>query len=326
MISDAEYAQLKREYRRTQNLALLLPVITDVVDRATRPGRIPPALAEGRSWNADSRADAAQAWIEERLLRRRDVMAAFDFASTPGPFYSSLERSFRHFLMNAAPSTEAQNLVERASALMRQRDEFDEWPLAGRSWWGLASWREAWGDTPETWNGNDDQIVAHAWACGEFVITRYGPRVGRASPILERDELSRFLLALLTRTEAVLDNARLRTVFERRFAAGTATRTVELLDDSAAANSDTSAGLEEADIEACALMALEEITPRQAEVVLRKYQDETLDQIAAELGIARGTVDNELVRVGAVAKQLAGELSAERVLEKLFDLLSKEMT
>jgi DNA-binding CsgD family transcriptional regulator len=227
--------------------------------------------------------------------------------------------------MNAAPSTEAQNLVERASALMRELVQFGEWEFTGRSWWGLACWRAEWGDAPKTWNENDEQLVAEAWGCGEFVLTRYGPRVGRASPILDRDELSRFLEALFSRTGALLENTHLRVVFQRRFAAGTAVRTVELIDDLAVANSDPSAGLQESEIEACALAALEEITPRQAEIVRRK-RTETLDQIALELGIARGTVDNELTRVGVIVKRLAGELSAAKVLEKLLDLLSINMT
>jgi DNA-binding CsgD family transcriptional regulator len=325
VISDSEYARLKRDYRRTESLVPLLGVIGEVVARATRPGRLPGAFAEGGAWTADSRAEAAQRWIEERLLKRKDVMAAFDFASKPGPFYASLERSFRHYLMNAMPSTESQNLVERAAALMREVELFDEW-LIGHSWWGLADWRNRWGDKPETWNRSEEELLADAWATGDFVITYYGPRVGRASPILERRELQRFLEALFLRTNAVLENAHLRMVFERRFAAGTAVRTAELFDDVAVAADDSLAGLEEADIAACAVAALEEITPRQAEVLRRKQRGETLDQIAAELGVARGTVDNELTRVGVLAKRLAGELSAELVLEKLLDMLSKDLT
>ena len=322
MISDAEYAKLKRQFRLTQDWELLADVIHDVVERATRPGRIPAALAEGGAWNADSRADAAQAWITERLLPRRDVMSAFDFASRPGPFYGSLERSFRHFLLNAERSTETQNLVSRASALMRSADEFDEWRFGGRSWWGLAEWRQTEGTQPSTWNGSDEQLVGRAWACGEFVITRYGSKVGRASPILERPELARFLAAFFTRTETLLEAAHLRTVFERRFAAGTTVANAPLEDDLAVAADESTAALEEAEVKACAVAVLEEITPRQAEVVRRKYLGETLEQIASALGVARGTVDNELGRVGLTAKQLAGDADAEYVLEKLFDMLS----
>jgi RNA polymerase sigma factor (sigma-70 family) len=322
VISDADYARLKREYRRTQDFRLVLSVIGEIVDRATRPGRLPGAFAEGGVWNAQSRAYAAQGWIEERLLRRGDIMAAFDFASKPGPFYSSLERSFRHFLINAAPSTETQNLLERAVSLMRELEPFAEWSLSGRSWWGLVQWRERWADQPETWNRSDDELVAEAWAAGDFVITRYGPRVGRASPILERGELRRFLEALFARTEAALDNTHLRTVFERRFAAGTAPTTVELFDDAAASEDDPLAEFEASEIEASAVAALEEMTPRQVEVLRRKQRGETLDQIAAALGVARGTVDNELARVGVLARRLVGEFAAERVLEKLLEKLS----
>jgi DNA-binding CsgD family transcriptional regulator len=323
MISDAEYARLKRDYRRTQDLSLVFGVLGEIVDRATRPGRMPAAFAEGGVWNMNSRANAAQGWIEERLLRRGDVMAAFDFASKPGPFYSSLERSFRHFLMNAVQSTESQNLLTRAISLMREGEVFDEWKFSGQPWWGLASWRERWGAQPPVWNRSDDELLAEAWATGDFAIIRYGPRIGRASPILERGELRRFLEALFARTEAALDSPRLRTTFERRFAAGSALVTVELFDEAATAEDDPLSALEESEIEACAFAALEEMTARQAEVLLRKQQGETLDQIATALAVARGTVDNELTRIGVLIRRLAGELASERVLEKLVDMLSK---
>ncbi len=320
MISDSQYATLKKQYRLTQKIEPLVDVILEVVDRATRPGRLPGALAEGRAWNADSRANAAQGWIEARLLRRRDLMSAFDFASRPGPFYSSLERSFRHYLMNAEPTTEVQNLVGRANDLMRSSADFDQWPFGGRSWWGLAQWRTG-DEDPPTWNSSPDDLVAAAWGCGEFTILRYGPTVGRASPILERSELERFLRALFEATGSLLENAHLRTVFERRFGAGSAVGSVEFVDADAPVV-EAERTLEDQEIEACAATLLEEITARQAEVLRRKRAEQTLDEIAAALGVARGTVDNELGRVGEAAKRLAGDMDAERVLESLFDILS----
>ena len=133
MIRDAEDAKLKREYRKTRISPCWSKSSAKWLVVRLAPSD-PSRFRRKRELKAESRADAAQGWIEERLLRRSDVMAAFDFASKPGPFYSSLERSFRHFLMNAAPSTEAQNLVERASALMRELVQFDEWEFTGRSW------------------------------------------------------------------------------------------------------------------------------------------------------------------------------------------------
>jgi hypothetical protein len=327
MMSDAEYAKLKREYRSTQDFTLVMPVIELVVKRSTRPGRIPGALSPTGSWNPDSRAEAAQAWIEARLLRRPDLAAAFDFATKPGPFLSSLERSFRHFLMNAEPATEVQNLVEKAGEIMREGEGvFTHWPLSGGSWWGLRLWRDRWGDSPDVWSKGDDRLVSLAWACGSFVITRYGPKVSRTSPVLERDELRRFLQKLLELADRAVDNNQLRSVFERRFSAGTGFKTSELFDDAAIDGSTVDAALEEQEVEACAELLLEEISAQQAEVVRRKHAGEILDQIAEEIGLSRGTVDNELVRVGEAARRLAGGYSESRVLEKLFDLLSKQET
>jgi hypothetical protein len=251
-------------------------------------------------------------------------MAAFDFATKPGQFYSSLERSFRHFLMNAEEPTEVQNLVEKASEVMRaDRDRFTEWELTGQAWWGLGEWRERWPDRPEVWGSGDDRLVSLAWACGSFVITRYRAGVNRTDPVLEREELARFLEAFFGRVELALDNNRLRVVFERRFGASRGFKPAELFDDAAVDTSRVDASLEDEEIEAYAAFVLEEISPRQTEVLYRKYNGETLHQIAADLAISHGTVDNELKRIGEVVERLAGGYEKERVLEKVFDLLSK---
>ena len=74
-------------------------------------------------------------------------------------------------------------------------------------------------------------------------------------------------------------------------------------------------------LRAVALAVLEELTERQVEVVLRKLEH-SLDQIAADLGISRGTVDNELRRAGETIERHAADFSREEILEKLLDVLS----
>ena len=54
----------------------------------------------------------------------------------------------------------------------------------------------------------------------------------------------------------------------------------------------------------------------------RKHNGETLDEIAAALDVARGTVDNELKRVGVLIERFSEDSTREEILEILLGALS----
>src|SRR5262249_25400972 len=236
-------------------------------------------------------------------------------ASAPLPFFRSLERNFRHYLENERERGEIDNLVSRAGALLRDDDRFHDWipqAQASDSWWGLAEW-----DDPAPYQRSEDDLVSSAWAVGEVVIFRYSHTVGRASPILATDELGRFLVELFGRVGALLTLRLLAVVFRRRFDLAEP-RTVE-----GAEAVEAVARPEEPDEHVtldAALGVVAELTPRQAEVLLRKQAGDSLDAIAEVLGIARGTVDNELVRAGTIIDRHAADVTTrEAILENVLD-------
>jgi DNA-binding CsgD family transcriptional regulator len=320
MIDQQTYVALRERYRASGEISedlyrLLLRLVRGLAFR----GGLPPAYSPTGRWNAEGAEEAAHGWILRRLLQTNGLLAAFDHASAPRPFVRSLERSFRHYLQNERERGEIDNLLSRAGALLRDDDRFREWIPQTRpsdSWWGLARWPDA-----NPYQGSEDALLREAWAVGEVRLFRYSHRVERASPVLATDELGRFLESLFARVEALMTLRLLVVVFRRRFdldePMNIEVPEVEIEGRSAGGEED-----EEAEA-AAALAVAAELTPRQAEVLVRKADGASLEAIGEALGISRGTVDNELKRAGGSIDRHRGEFATrEAVLEKLLDALS----
>jgi hypothetical protein len=319
VIDQTTYFRLRREYRESGRIsdelyALLLPLVRGLVFR----GGLPPAWSPTGKWDGEAAEEAAHGWIVRRLLQTNALLAAFDHASAPRPFFRSLERNFRHYLENERERGEIDNLVSRAGALLRDDDRFREWipqALPSDAWWGLTEC-----DDCAPYQGREDDLVSAAWAVGEIVIFRYSHSVERASPILATDELGRFLVGLFGRVEALLTLRLLAVVFRWRFDLDEP-RQVEVAEAVEAIAAPEQPD-ERVTLDA-ALGVVAELTTRQAEVLVRKYSGESLDTIADALGVARGTVDNELVRSGTIIDRHAADATTrEAILEKVLDALS----
>lgn len=320
MIDTPTYLRMRERYRATaviedQLYALLLWLVRGLVFR----GGLPPAWSPTGKWDPDGAEEAAHGWIVRRLLQTNALLAAFDHASAPRPFFRSLERNFRHYLENERERGEIDNLVSRAGALLRDDDRFHDFipqTLPSDFWWGLADW-----DDPVPYQGSEDDLVSAAWAVGEVAIFRYSHSVERASPILATDDLGRFLVELFGRVQTLLTLRLLAVVFRRRFDLGEP-RHVEV----GAEAVEYAVAPDEHDgqvILDAALGVVAELSPRQVDVLLRKLAGDSLDAIGSALDISRGTVDNELVRAGAIIDRHAADVTTrEAILEKVLDALS----
>ncbi len=320
MIDQRTYLELRERYRASGEIGaelyrLLLRLVRGLVFR----GELPPAYSPTGRWDAEGAQEAAHGWMVRRLLQTNGLLAAFDHASAPRPFFRSLERSFRHYLENERERGEIDNLVSRAGALLRDDERFRESIPQARpsdSWWGLARWTDA-----NPYQGSEDALLRDAWAVGDVHLFRYSHRVERASPVLATDELGRFLEALFERVRALLTLRLLAGVFRRRFGLEEPT-TIEIGEEEIDRLPASEEG-DDSEAAAAALAVAAELTPRQAEILVRKADGASLDAIGEALGISRGTVDNELKRAGASIDRHRGEFATrEAVLEKLLDALS----
>jgi RNA polymerase sigma factor (sigma-70 family) len=323
MIGDERYRAMRARFRASGEIDLeLYEVLMRIGRGLAYGGRLAPALSPTGSWDDDDIAEAIHGWIERRLLRTGALLAAFDHASAERPFLRSLERSFHHYLENARERGEIDNLVARAHGLLREDARFRDFVPQARAsdtWWGLAIW-----EAPTPWQGSEDRLLSLAWSLGRFQLFQYGHRVERASPVLATAELGRWLEGLFGAARALLTLRLIARVLARRF-------DLEppriVTDEIAEAEAGEMAAAEEmqndTELEEAALAAIAELTSRQAEVVWRKASGATLEEVAAALGISRGTVDNELKRAGNAALRHAGDVrDAARVLEKMIDALS----
>ena len=174
----------------------------------------------------------------------------------------------------------------------------------------------------ELGGGSDDELCCDRLVDRSVVLWRYSSSVGRASPILLSEELRRFLVELFERVTALRTLQHLVVIFRRRFdldesAAVTLDEEHDQLEDEPEPVRDGDA------LRGAAIAVLAELTERQTEVLFRKWREELRDEIATELGISRGTVDNELVRAGAVIDRYTVWTSPARFfLEKVLDALS----
>lgn len=321
MIDQQTYLALRERYRASGEISedlywLLLRLVRGLVFR----GELPPAYSPTGRWDAEGAEDAAHGWIVRRLLQTNGLLAAFDHASAPRPFFRSLERSFRHYLENERERGEIDNLLSRAGTLLRDDDRFREWIPQARpsdSWWGLARWTDA-----DPYQGSEDALLSEAWGVGEVRLFRYSHRVERASPVLATDELGRFLETLFARVEALLTLRFLAVVFRRRFDLDEPTP-IEIGEEEIERLPAEENQQDETEAAAAALAVAAELTPRQAEVLVRKAAGDSLDTIGEALGISRGTVDNELKRAGmSIDRHRADFATRQAVLEKLLDALS----
>ncbi|HEX4307297.1 MAG TPA: hypothetical protein VHZ54_14780 [Solirubrobacterales bacterium] len=321
MIGVEEYLALRRRFCSSGEIdAELYGLLYRLSAAIVFSARLAPAYSPTGRWDRDAHLEALHDWIERRLLRTNALLAAFDLAEHPRPFLGSLERNFRHHLENAKERGELDNLISRSGVLLREDGSFSDHipaPRPSDAWWGLASWED-----PEPYQSSDRDLLAAAWALGEQQIFRYSPSVERASPVLSTDTLRAFLTDLLTSIGRLLTLSHLAVVFEGRFDLGMPTELdIESVSEPAA---DTGA-LDPAWVEEAACSLVAELSPRQAEAISRRHAGETLEKIAAGLGVSRGTADNALKSSGPlIDKHCVDGITREAILEKVVDRLSLE--
>lgn len=335
LLSNAAFIEYKARFRATGDVdEALYGLLRRVVWVFTR--NLAQDLAPDGRWTNEACVEALHGWYIKRL-RAGGLAYAFDRASAARPFLNALEQSFQQYLENERPRSETGNLLRRMRGLLRTEDEFRDWiPRRGRrpAWWGLSAWAD-----PKLYGQGDEELVRAASRTGVFTITRFREDSERTDPVLSNRELKRFLIALFSEVHALLTHTDIKIALQRNFN----------LDPHSAISLDAlsepdeegrtreprvqgaegDATIDEEEVEALARRCLVEIRDRRSAVLrarLGRGKRATLDEIAAELSIARGTVDNDLKYVRALVSSVESETApAWRILEKIVELLSSDI-
>lgn len=280
---------------------------------------LPPSYSPYGRWDAEAAEEILQSWIAERLLGRGNLQRMLDQASTAAAFRSMAERSLRQHLIGKKARSQLGNTFHRTAALLEHDDTFQHFAEATqrhRVYWGLAEWED-----PPLFAGDENLLLAHAWSLGEFTVVRYRTDAKKLPPVLPGEELMRFLLGLLAAVGECLTLAQIMRVIEARFDLGEAA--IEQLD--AAADVERGEAVDEIGLREAALLVLQQLTSRQADVLAGRHDESTLEALAERLGCSPATIFNEEKRIRRLVEAEAeSQAEAKELLKILADLLYSE--
>jgi predicted DNA-binding protein (UPF0251 family) len=318
LLSPDQFARAREAVREGSVTPELYAFLGRLVAVAQATRTLAPAPVPGGRWDdPDAVTETVQGWLVEVLLEG-GLLQAFDVCMTPSALSRYLERALRNWLIARSRRASGPRLLERAVELLDGEDTFvalREARAVGDRWWGLSAWTD-----PELFGGRDEQVTAAAWALGDLALLRY-PSSVRSDPVLSGEDLRRYLLELLRRIGAALSGRHLETSFRARFAYAYAS--VPLALEEAPELADSTFVETAVEVEEAARIAMADLSERQLLVLLERPHC-TLEEMAARLGVSRGTVDNEYRR--AVMKVRSAAPSDEHfdaVLENVLGLASE---
>lgn len=320
LLSSAEFERAREALRDGEVTPELYGWLGRLLAVAQATRALAPSPVPGGRWDdPDAVAETLQAWLEESLLRG-GLRQAFDRCDSPRALARYLERSLRNWLVARSRRAGGPRLLERANELLGDPEQgfrlIADAAAPRDRWWCLAAWTEE----PELYAGEDEPLVAAAWALGDFALLRY-PSSKRSDPVLSTPDLHRFLRGLLDRTARALSGRHFDTALRGRFCYAYAQPGVELdLMPELRSGESPETTFEIAESARLALVAL---SRRQLEVLIHRPQA-TLEELAARLAISRGTVDNEYRRALLKVREAAiSEEHFDRVLEKVLEMASE---
>lgn len=318
LLTSQQFAGAREAAREGNVTPELYAFLTRLVAVAQRTRTLAPSPVPGGRWDdPDAVAETVQAWLAEALLVG-GLLHAFDVCLTPRALSRYLERALRNWLISRSRRSAGPRLLERAVELLDADEAFvalQQARAVAERWWGLAAW-----SNPELFTSGDEDVVAAAWALGDFALLRY-PSSERSDPVLSGEDLRRFLHDLLARIEKGLSGAHFDAAFRARFSYAYALAPVAL--EEAPELTDGSEVEATVAVQESARIALADLTERQLQVLLERPQS-TLEDLAARLGVSRGTVDNEWRRaVLKVREASPTDALFDAVLENLLELASE---
>lgn len=262
-------------------------------------------------WSDEAIEEVFASFTADRLIARGQLLAMLQRAPALPVFRRMVEIALRQHLIDGLRRSQSTNLYRRITHLLEDGGRYSAIGTGSGRLWQLAEGAV----TP--FSGDDRALAAVAWSLGDFNIIRYRPDALKLSPLLDSEELARFIDGLLAQN--AMSAATISRALNLRFA----------LEDPAASqpvdpNRHAAAGLG-ADPQHLAIhreiatATLAELTTRQIEVLVGIERKENTRELAVRLHCSTGTISHERARIAAVLARIGAD--APEVLKEILDAL-----
>lgn len=260
-------------------------------------------------WSDEAVDEAFADWVARRLVERGQLLAMLQRAPALTVFRRMCETSVRQHLIDGLKRSQSANVYDRVANLLVDGEQFSYAGSGSGRLWHVA------GGPRDPFEGDDRQLLAVAWSLGEFEVIRYNIAARKLSPLLEADELRRFVSGLLH--AGTMTTARIMLAIRLRFAIEDPAPDEEL--DTAAQTASEGSPEEQAIIGELVTATLAELTSRQAQVLIGIHNKIPGRELALQLGCSTGTISFERGRIAAILARLGSD--APRVLNRVLDAL-----
>lgn len=308
-MTEAEYQAARASVlAREAPPAALIDECRRIVSLLVRTAGLPAHYSPYGVWSDEAIEEVLADWIEVRLISRGQLLALMQRAPGLRVFRRMAETSVRQHLIDSLKRSQSSNLFDRVSRRLEDDARFE--PM-GSTYWQLRD------EPAEPFVGDDRDLLAAAWSLGEFTVIRYEPDARKLSPLLDGDELGRFLSGMLK--QGAMSIAMVMQALRMRFA----------IDDQAPeATIDPELGGGDQGPEHEVLLAdlvtatLAELTSRQSAVLVGLDQGLSGSELAGQLGCSTGTISYERRQIEGTLARLGTDAPA--VLKLVLDALFKD--
>jgi hypothetical protein len=271
---------------------------------------LPPHYSPIGVWNEEAVEEAFANFITERLIGRGQLLAMLQRAPVLPVFRRMLETALRQDLIDRLERSQSANLYARVNELLAGSERYRADGAGAGRLWRLSD------GTADPFTGDDRALASTAWSLGDFTVIRYKAEARKLSPLLDSNELTRFLDGLLA--TGAMDIATISRALKLRFT---------LDDPTQAAPLDANMPAEGLGIDPevaalrreTATVAIAELSERQLQVLIGGARGESTREIALRLECSTGTVSHERREIGVVLARLGGDDPA--VLKEILDAL-----
>lgn len=289
----------------------LLVLLRRTVTRLVRFGGLPPIYSPHGHWNDEAEREVLGDWLSDRLLGSGQLAALLQQAATPASFTRLGELYLRRHLINRLARSQAGNLHGRVRGLL-EAAPFE--PAAVGNYWQLQ------GENATPFEGDDRELSRAAWRLGHFEIIRYREDAKKLSPLLEHDDLMRFVAGMIREVGALTVAQIMRALVLRFDLEQAGTAPLEEHEEILPAPIDL---VEDVSALEAARAVLAELTPRQIAILRCQLDEVPVRETAEKVGVSVGTVAAEHKVNAEVLGRISDDQGATRgrLLNTLRDLL-----